>query len=87
MLCLLGIVAMTSHVCVNRSLILAPASVVVPHQYTTIIWAVVFGYLVFGDVPDAWMLTGAAIIVGAGLFIFLRERTLARSESFSEPPP
>lgn len=87
LLCLLGIVAMTSHVCVNRSLILAPASVVVPYQYTTIIWAVVFGYLVFGDVPDAWMLTGAAIIVGAGLFIFLRERTLARSESFSEPPP
>ena len=87
LLCLLGIVAMTSHVCVNRSLILAPASVVVPYQYTTIIWAVVFGYLVFGDVPDAWTLTGAAIIVGAGLFIFLRERTLARSESFSEPPP
>ena len=87
LLCLLGIVAMTSHVCVNRSLILAPASVVVPYQYTTIIWAVVFGYLVFGDIPDAWMLAGAAIIVGAGLFIFLRERTLARSESFSEPPP
>lgn len=87
LLCLLGIVAMASHVCVNRSLILAPASVVVPYQYTTIIWAVVFGYLVFGEVPDVWMLTGGAIIVGAGLFIFLRERRLARSESFSEPPP
>ena len=87
LLCLLGIVAMASHVCVNRSLILAPASVVVPYQYTTIVWAVLFGYLVFGDVPDVWMLTGAAIIVGAGLFIFLRERTLARRESFSEPPP
>ena len=58
-----------------------------PYQYTTIVWAVLFGYLVFGDVPDVWMLTGAAIIVGAGLFIFLRERTLARRESFSEPPP
>lgn len=87
LLCLLGIVAMTSHVCVNRSLILAPASVVVPYQYTTIIWAVVFGYLVFGDVPDAWMLAGAAIIVGAGLFIFIREQALARRASFSEPPP
>ena len=87
LLCLLGIVAMASHVCVNRSLKLAPASVVVPYQYTTIIWAVVLGYLVFGEVPDAWMLTGGAIIVGAGLFIFMRERTLARQESFSEPPP
>jgi drug/metabolite transporter (DMT)-like permease len=88
LLALLGIVAMVSHVCVNRSLKLAPASVVVPYQYTTIVWAVLFGYLVFGDVPDVWMLSGAAIIVGAGLFIFIRERALAkRDASFSESPP
>jgi drug/metabolite transporter (DMT)-like permease len=84
---LLGMVAMVAHVCVNRSLKLAPASTVVPYQYTTIVWAVLLGYLVFGDVPDVWMLTGAAIIIGAGLFIFLRERRLARRASFSEPPP
>ena len=47
---------MVAHVCVNRSLKLAPASTVVPYQYTTIVWAVLFGYLVFGDVPDVWML-------------------------------
>jgi drug/metabolite transporter (DMT)-like permease len=88
LLALLGMVAMVSHVCVNRSLVLAPASVVVPYQYTTIVWAVLFGYLVFGDVPDAFMLTGAAIIIGAGLFIFLREQKLARRDtSFAEPPP
>jgi drug/metabolite transporter (DMT)-like permease len=87
LLALLGIVAMVAHVCVNRSLKLAPASTVVPYQYTTIVWAVLFGYLVFGDLPDVFMLTGAAIIVGAGLFIFLRERQLARRASFSEPPP
>jgi drug/metabolite transporter (DMT)-like permease len=87
LLALLGMVAMTAHVCVNRSLKLAPASTVVPYQYTTIVWAVLFGYLVFGDVPDVWMLAGAAIIIGAGLFIFLRERALARRASFSEPPP
>ena len=84
---LLGMVAMVAHVCVNRSLKLAPASIVVPYQYTTIVWAVLFGYLVFGDVPDGFMLSGAAIIIGAGLFIFLRERRLARRASFSEPPP
>jgi drug/metabolite transporter (DMT)-like permease len=87
LLALLGMVAMVAHVCVNRSLKLAPASTVVPYQYTTIVWAVLFGYLVFGDLPDAFMLTGAAIIIGAGLFIFLRERQLARRASFSEPPP
>jgi drug/metabolite transporter (DMT)-like permease len=80
-------VAMTAHVCVNRSLKLAPASTVVPYQYTTIVWAVLFGYLVFGDVPDVLMLAGAAIIISAGFFIFLRERALARRVSFSGPPP
>ena len=67
---------------------LAPASTVVPYQYTTIIWAALFGYLVFGDVPDAWMLAGGAIIIGAGFFIFVREQRLARRDAaFSEPPP
>ncbi len=87
LLALLGVVAMIAHVCVNRSLILAPASTVVPYQYTTIVWAVLFGYLVFGDVPDAAMLSGAAIIIAAGLFILARERRLSRRQSFSEPPP
>jgi drug/metabolite transporter (DMT)-like permease len=88
LLALLGMVAMVAHVCVNRSLKLAPASTVVPYQYTTIIWAVAFGYLVFGDVPDGWMLAGATIIIAAGLFIYLRERRLARRDSsFSEPLP
>jgi drug/metabolite transporter (DMT)-like permease len=87
LLALLGMVAMVAHVCVNRSLKLAPASTVVPYQYTTIVWAVLFGYLVFGDVPDAWMVSGAAIIIGAGLFIFIREQRQARRASFSEPPP
>jgi drug/metabolite transporter (DMT)-like permease len=88
LLALLGMVAMVAHVCVNRSLKLAPASTVVPYQYTTIVWAVVFGYLVFGDLPDALMLIGASIIIAAGLFIYLREQRLARPQpSFSEPPP
>lgn len=88
LLALLGMVAMLAHLCVNQSLVLAPASTVVPYQYTTIVWAVLFGYVVFGDVPDLWMLGGGAIIIGAGLFIFLREQRLARRDrAFSEPPP
>ena len=63
LLALLGVVAMIAHVCVNRSLKLAPASVVVPYQYTLIVWAIVFGFVVFGDVPEIAMLVGAVIIV------------------------
>jgi drug/metabolite transporter (DMT)-like permease len=86
LLALLGVVAMIAHVCVNRSLKLAPASVVVPYQYSMIVWAIVFGVLVFGDIPDIAMLVGAAIIIGAGLYIFLREQRLARKPAIVDPP-
>ncbi len=75
---LLGIVSMTAHVCVNRSLKIAPASVVAPYQYTLIVWAIVLGYLFFGDVVEFWTLVGAAVICGAGLVLLLLEREAAR---------
>jgi drug/metabolite transporter (DMT)-like permease len=67
-----GIVALF---CLNRSLMLAPASVVVPYQYTMIVWGALLGYLVFGDVPGLNVFAGAAIIVAAGLYIFIREQS------------
>jgi drug/metabolite transporter (DMT)-like permease len=84
LLMLLGVVAMLAFVCVNRSLRLAPASVVVPYQYTMIVWAVGLGWLVFGDVPDGFTLTGATIIVGAGLYILWREQVVARRAAVPE---
>src|SRR5580704_1939711 len=71
-----GCISVGALLCGNRSLKLAPASVVVPYQYSMIIWAVMFGYLVFGDVPSWATIVGGAIIIGAGLYIFLRERDL-----------
>lgn len=81
-----GAISVCALLCVNRSLKLAPASTIVPYQYTMILWAVMFGYLVFGDVPSPPMALGAAIIIGAGLYIFLRERELGRAESVVSPP-
>src|SRR5215213_6560426 len=81
-----GCISVSALLCVNRSLKLAPASVVVPYQYSMIVWAVMFGYFVFGDVPSAPMIIGAAIIIGAGLYIFLRERKLGRGEELVSPP-
>src|SRR5579862_614997 len=76
-----GLISVCALMCVNRSLKLAPASVVVPYQYSMIVWAVIFGLVVFGDVPAPATVVGAAIIIGAGLYIFLRERRLGREES------
>jgi drug/metabolite transporter (DMT)-like permease len=81
-----GAISVCALFCVNRSLKLAPASMVVPYQYSMIIWAVMFGYIVFGDVPRAHTALGAAIIITAGLYIFWRERELGRSEPVVNPP-
>jgi drug/metabolite transporter (DMT)-like permease len=81
-----GLISVCALMCVNRSLKLAPASVVVPYQYSMIVWAVMFGLVVFGDVPSKETLVGAAIIIGAGLYIFLRERSLGREERAVNPP-
>ncbi len=81
-----GAISVCALLCVNRSLKLAPASLVVPYQYTMILWAVTFGYIVFGDVPSFPMALGAVIIIGAGLYIFLRERKLGRREPDLNPP-
>src|SRR5260221_1602369 len=81
-----GCISVAALLCGNRSLKLAPASVVVPYQYSMIIWAVMFGYVVFGDVPSWATILGAAIIIGAGLYIFLREREFGRDEAVVSPP-
>jgi drug/metabolite transporter (DMT)-like permease len=81
-----GAISVCALLCVNRSLKLAPASTVAPYQYSMIVWAVIFGYLVFGDVPSLATIAGAAIIIGAGLYIFLRERNLGRGETVVSPP-
>lgn len=83
---LAGCVSVTALFCVNRSLKLAPASVVVPYQYSMIVWAVIFGFVVFGDVPEIATIVGAAIIIAAGFYIYLRERDLGRRDADVNPP-
>lgn len=82
----LGLGTVASTTCINRSLLLAPASVVVPYQYTLIIGGAFFGYLVFGEKPLLTTLIGAAIIVAAGLYIFMRELKVAPKPPVVEAP-
>ena len=81
----MGICSVVGSLYFIRALKLAPASVVAPYKNTMIIWGVLFGYLLFGDVPDAMTITGATIIVGASLYIFLREQSLGK-QTIAAPP-
>ena len=63
-----------AHVCIIIALHMAPASTLQPFNYTMLVWATVLGFLVFGDLPDAWTIAGAAVIVASGLYAWHRER-------------
>lgn len=64
---------------VIKALEIAHASVIAPIHYTLIIWATMYGWLVFGQLPDQWTWLGASIIVATGLYIMNRERQLTRA--------
>jgi drug/metabolite transporter (DMT)-like permease len=75
----MGALGGVGHLILIRALTIAPASLLAPFVYTQIVWALVLGYLVFGDVPDRWMLVGCCVIVASGLFVFYREAVLGKS--------
>ena len=56
----------------------SPAALVAPFQYSQMLWAILLGALVWGDLPEPAMLLGAAIVSGSGLFILYRETALGR---------
>jgi drug/metabolite transporter (DMT)-like permease len=76
----LGLLAMLAHVAVNWAFKLADAATVAPLQYTQLFWAIVFGWLFFGDFPSIAKLIGAAMIIASGLFIFFRERRIGKRD-------
>jgi drug/metabolite transporter (DMT)-like permease len=61
-----------------RAFSAAPASLLAPFGYLQLVWAVLIGFVWFGDFPDIWTFAGAAIIVVSGLYVLYRERRTAR---------
>jgi len=82
---LLGVVSCIAHLMIVRALKLAPAALLAPLHYTLLLWAVIFGWLFFGDVPGVRILIGAAVVVLAGLFIFHRQKVVAEVEPEDVP--
>ena len=69
----MAILATFGHMCINRSLKMAPASYVVPYQYSEIIWASLFGYFIFNEVVSFSTLVGILIIIASGLYLMIIE--------------
>ncbi|MGA0540065.1 DMT family transporter [Neotabrizicola sp. VNH66] len=74
-----GFWAAVSHMCMTYALSYAPASTLAPLHYSEIVVAVILGYLIFGDLPDALAFSGMAVIVASGLYVIHRERLAARA--------
>jgi drug/metabolite transporter (DMT)-like permease len=70
----LGLFGGLGHFALIKAFQAAPAATVTPFGYANLLWATLFGFVIFEDLPDAWTLCGAAIIAASGLYILHRER-------------
>lgn len=73
----IGVLGGVSHILLTESYRYAPASVVAPFDYVALLWAFLFGYVVFGEIPTIHVYFGAGIVALSGLYVIWRERRLA----------
>lgn len=82
----LGVLGMIGQGLLIRAFSLAEASAVAPFDYSILLWAGLWGWLMFGALPDGWTVIGAIVIVAAGLYIWWRESRLARAGKLRRKP-
>jgi drug/metabolite transporter (DMT)-like permease len=73
-----AVLVLIGYQCVIMALRVGDISAVAPFRYTQLLWAMLLGYFIFGDMPDGAMILGAAIIVASGLYTFHREHVRNR---------
>ncbi len=71
-----GCVGGVGQILLTESYRRADASLIAPFEYSTILWALAIGFVVFGDLPSVWTLVGGAIVVGSGVAVAIREHQL-----------
>ncbi|HKE95670.1 MAG TPA: DMT family transporter [Povalibacter sp.] len=76
LLAAMGVLGTVTQACYIKGMSEGDAAVMAPMDYTRLIFAVIFGYLLFEDIPNALTMTGAAIIIGSTLYITIRESKL-----------
>jgi len=78
LMALTGLVGGLGHFLLIKAFEAASPATTAPFLYSHLIWAVVYGALLFGDLPDGWTVAGAAVIVASGIYVWHRERGAAR---------
>ncbi|HYF86074.1 DMT family transporter [Azospirillum sp.] len=78
LMALVGAIGAGAQVLLTQAFRRAPPAVVAPFEYTGMVWASLFGWMVFGDLPTAPVLLGAMVIIGSGLYILHRETMAER---------
>jgi drug/metabolite transporter (DMT)-like permease len=81
-----GFWAAVSHMCMTYALKYAPSATLAPLHYSEIVTAVILGYLIFDDFPNAMTWAGIAVIVSSGLYIIHRERLAAQLKRLTPAP-
>ncbi len=82
----IGLLGAVGQFCLTGALRLAPVALVLPMDYSSLIWSALYGYWLFGDLPATATWIGAPIIIASGLYIVWREHRLARRASALRPP-
>ena len=73
MFLIIGAMGAAAHLCIIKAFAHAQASLLAPFNYSKLVWVIILGYLVFGDLPGLDTIVGSAIIVSSGLYVLYRE--------------
>ena len=76
----IGVIGALAQLFLAEALREADAGAIMPFDFLKLLWASLFGFYLFGEIPDAYTWFGAAIIFASGSYIAYRESTLARKE-------
>ena len=81
----IGLIAAAGFYCLSKAYCISEASAIAPFEFTYILWAVVFGYLLWNEVPEPTTILGVFVLISSSLYIWYRERQIARKETALQP--
>ncbi|MDZ4370008.1 MAG: DMT family transporter [Phenylobacterium sp.] len=86
LLCAMGVLGTITQACYIKGMQQGDAAAMAPIDYTRLVFSAAAGFLLFSEIPSAWTLAGAGVVVASTLFITIREQRLARSAKLSAVP-